>query len=116
MEQHFVAEVQPELVVHQGNASNCILAFAEKENMEGMVMGKNRRRGFDRLTLRSTTDRGMREAACPMLVVLNPALCDEDRPRWKASLVPILHGTDFSYNFERARGYAVSWLQSTARI
>ena len=48
---------------------DCILSFAQKENMEVIVMGTHGRRGFDRLVLGSTTDRVMRKAACPVLVV-----------------------------------------------
>src|SRR5689334_4127461 len=72
--QHFVKEfkagtVQPELVVHQGNAPNCILSAAKKHNVEMIVMGTHGRRGFDRLVLGSSTDRVIRKAACPVLVV-----------------------------------------------
>jgi nucleotide-binding universal stress UspA family protein len=102
-------ELQPELVVHQGNAPNCILSFAQKENIEVIVMGTHGRRGFDRLVLGSATDRVMRKAACPVLVVSNTSHKDlntglDGRHR----LSRILYCTDFSDNSERARGYAIS--------
>ncbi|HTW31943.1 MAG TPA: universal stress protein [Candidatus Sulfotelmatobacter sp.] len=101
--------VQPELVVHQGNAPNCILSFAQKENMEAIVMGTHGRRGIDRLVLGSTMDRVMRKAACPVLVVCDPA--DKDRctgPDGRHCLSRIVYCTDFSHHSERARGYAIS--------
>jgi len=69
MKEYSALGLQPKLVVHQGNAPNCILSFAQKENIEMIVMGTHGRRGFDRLVLGSTTDRVMRKAACPVLVV-----------------------------------------------
>ena len=69
MKEYPALGLQPKLVVHQGNAPNCILSFAQKENIEMIVMGTHGRRGFDRLVLGSTTDRVMRKAACPVLVV-----------------------------------------------
>jgi len=101
--------VQPELVVHQGNAPNCILSVAEKQNLEGIVMGTHGRRGFDRLVLGSTTDRVMRKATCPVLVVSNPSqknLATALGGRHRLSR--ILYCTDFSNNSERARAYALS--------
>ncbi len=109
VKKHSAAGVQPELVAHQGNAPNCILSFAQKESMEIIVMGTHGRRGFDRLVLGSTTDRVIRKAACPVLVVSNPshqALGTGSDGRHRLSR--ILYCTDFSNNSERARGYAIS--------
>ena len=112
--QSFVKEfsaggVQPELVVHQGNAPNCVLSCAEKHKVEMIVMGTHGRRGLDRLVLGSTTDRVIRRALCPVLVVssasqtaLNTAADGTHRLR------RILYCTDFSNNSEQARGYAIS--------
>jgi nucleotide-binding universal stress UspA family protein len=103
------AQNLPELVVHQGNASNCILSCAHKNNMEAIVMGTHGRRGFDRLVLGSTTDRVLRKAACPVLVVSHAAhrtLCAG--PDGRHRLNRIVYCTDFSNNSERAREYAIS--------
>jgi nucleotide-binding universal stress UspA family protein len=59
----------PQLVVNQGNASDLILSFAQSHNLEAIVMGTHGRRGFDRLVPGSTTDRVIRKASCPVLVV-----------------------------------------------
>jgi nucleotide-binding universal stress UspA family protein len=101
--------LQPELVIHRGNAPNCILSFAQKGNMEVIVMGTHGRRGFDRLVLGSTTDRVMRKAACPVLVVSNGShKALGTGPDGRHRLSRILYCTDFSNNSERARGYAIS--------
>ena len=112
--QRFVKEYsatgfQPELVVHLGNAPNCILSFAQKANIEVIVMGTHGRRGVDRLVLGSTTDRVMRRAACPVLIVSDPShRASSTGPDGHHRLSRILYCTDFSNNSERARGYAIS--------
>ena len=101
--------IQPEVVVRQGNASDCTLWFAEKQNMEVIVMGTHGRRGFDRLVLGSTTDRVIRKAGCPVLVVSNPSQSAVTTgPTGEHQLSRILYCTDFSHNSEQARGYAIS--------
>jgi len=101
--------IRPELVVRQGNASDCTLWFAEKEHIEVIVMGTHGRRGFDRLVLGSNADRIMRKATCPVLVVSNPSQSATTvGPDGKHRLRRILYCTDFSHNSEGARGYAIS--------
>ena len=107
--EYAAAGLQPTLVVHQGNAPNCILSVAQKENIELIVMGTHGRRGLDRLVLGSTTDRVMRKAVCPVLVVSDPSHKVLDSgPEGHHRLSRILYCTDFSNNSERARGYAIS--------
>jgi len=65
--------VEPRLLVDQANPSDRILSFAQKHDVKLIVMGTHDRRGFDRLVLGSTTDRVIRRACCPVLVVSNPA-------------------------------------------
>jgi nucleotide-binding universal stress UspA family protein len=109
VKEHSSGTLQPERVVRQGNAPNCILSFAQKENIDVIVMGTHGRRGFDRLVLGSTTDRVMRKAACPVLVVSDPSHKDlTTGPDGRHRLSRILYCTDFSNNSERARGYAIS--------
>ena len=109
VKKHSANGLQPELVVRQGNASNCILSFAQAENVELIVMGTHGRRGFDRLVLGSTTDRVLRRAPCPVLVVSNPSHnVMTTGPDGSHRLSRILYCTDFSGNSERARDYAIS--------
>lgn len=108
-QQYSAGRLQPELVVDQGNAPRCILSFAQKENIEGIVMGTHGRSGFDRLVLGSSTDRVIRKAACPVLVVSNAAQRTLDvEPDRRHRLSRILYCTDFSHNSDHARGYAIS--------
>jgi nucleotide-binding universal stress UspA family protein len=109
LKQYSADRVLPELVVRQGNAPNCILSFAQEENIEVIVMGTHGRRGFDRLVLGSTTDRVIRTAACPVLVTSNAfhqALTTG--PDGRHRLTRIVYCTDFSSNSEQARAYAIS--------
>jgi nucleotide-binding universal stress UspA family protein len=109
VKKHSANEIQPQLVVHQGNASDSILSFAQRENVELIVMGTHGRRGFDRLVLGSTTDRVIRRAPCPVLVVSNPS---HNRmttgPDGRHRLSRILYCTDFSGNSEQALEYGIS--------
>lgn len=101
--------VEPQLVVDQGNASDLILSFAQTHDIELIVMGTHGRRGFDRLVLGSTTDRVMRKASSPVLVVSNPAHnVMTTGPDGKHHLSRIVYCTDFSINSERALEYAIS--------
>jgi nucleotide-binding universal stress UspA family protein len=101
--------VEPQLVADQGNASDLILSYAQTHNIDLIVMGTHGRRGFDRLVLGSTTDRVMRRACSPVLVVSNPAHnVMTTGPDGKHRLSRILFCTDFSANSERARAYAMS--------
>ena len=71
VKEHSAGGLHPELVVHDGNPPDYILSYVQKENMEVIVMGTHGRRGLDRLALGSTTDRVIRKATCPVLVVSN---------------------------------------------
>ena len=109
VKQYSAAGLQPELMVHQGNAPRCILSVAQKENMEVIVMGTHGRGGLDRLVLGSTTDRVLRKAVCPVLVVSDSAHNALNAgPDGRHRLSRILYCTDFSNNSERARSYAIS--------
>lgn len=109
VEKHSQHGVDPQLVVNQGNASDLILLFAQTHNIELIVMGTHGRRGFDRLVLGSTTDRVIRKASSPVLVVSNPAHnIMTTGPGGRHRLSRILYCTDFSVNSERALRYAIS--------
>jgi nucleotide-binding universal stress UspA family protein len=109
VKQYSAAGLQPELAVHQGNAPRCILSVAQEEAMELIVMGTHGRRGFDRLVLGSTTDRVLRKAACPVLVVSDSSHnALGTGPDGHHRLSRIFYCTDFSNNSERARSYALS--------
>jgi nucleotide-binding universal stress UspA family protein len=106
---HSANGIRPDRVVQQGNASDCILSCAQARNMELIVMGTHGRRGFDRMVLGSTTDRVMRKAACPVLVVSNPSHnVMTTGPDGRHRLNRILYCTDFSLSSERALEYAIS--------
>ncbi len=101
--QHFVVKV--------GNASDAILSFAQAENIDLIVMGTHGRRGFDRLVLGSTTDRVMRRACCPVLVISKPqhaSITADLEKRHAHNLSRILYCCDFCGNTGQALNYAIS--------
>lgn len=96
--------------VHNGTAPQCILALAESQRADLIVMGTHGRHGFDHLAMGSVTEKVLRKAHCPVLVVrrpthdfVNPA--DSDDP---VRLKKILYCTDFSEYSDRALTYALS--------
>jgi nucleotide-binding universal stress UspA family protein len=101
--------IRPEAVVEQGIAADAILALAEAQEVDLIVMGTHGRRGFDRLMVGSVTERVLRKASCPVLAVHKPSpdflsLREQDPIR----LNRILFCTDFSENSRRALGHALS--------
>jgi len=102
--------IQPELVVHEGTAPDCILSYAQKHNTDLIVMGTHGRRGYDRVVLGSVTNRVMRKASCPVLAICKqPQESTEGHERNHVHLLRrILFCTDFSKNSERALSYALS--------
>src|SRR5260370_21105826 len=104
-------EIQPELVVDEGMAPDAILSFAQAQKTDVIVMGTHGRRGFDRLMLGSVTDRVMRRAPCPVLVVSKPPRDSVPAGQERGHvhhLSRILFWADFSENSERALKYAIS--------
>ncbi len=115
VKKHTHDKIQPELIVHQGTAADCILSFARTHMVDLIVMGTHGRRGYDRLVLGSVTDRVMRRAPCPVLAVSKPQresqdanLTESDGWHQVHHLRRILFCTDFSENSERALNYALS--------
>src|SRR5262249_6708313 len=109
LKKHSREAVEVQRIIDQGNASDLILTFAQSHNIEMIVMGTHGRRGFDRLVLGSTTDRVIRKAACPVLVVSSSSQTAlNTAPDGSHHLNRILYCTDFSNNSDEARSYAIS--------
>jgi nucleotide-binding universal stress UspA family protein len=108
---HTHDEIKPELVVHEGTAPDSVLSFAQAQKADLIVMGTHGRRGFDHLMLGSVTDRVMRSAPCPVLVVRKPphdSMAAGKEWHYVHRLSRILFCADFSKNSERALKYALS--------
>ena len=73
VQEHSAHGIQPELVIHRGNAPNCILSVAQKQNIEVIVMGTHGRHGLTRLLMGSVAEAVVRAAPCPVLTVKQPA-------------------------------------------
>lgn len=108
---HTDKEIQLQMVVTTGMAADAILSAAQAHDAGGIVMGTHGRRGFDRLMLGSVTDRVMRTAPCPVLVVgkspHESAATGEEQGRIHR-LIHILVCADFSRDSEQALKYALS--------
>jgi nucleotide-binding universal stress UspA family protein len=67
------AEAEFEAIVRvASNPAEEIVAFAERERTELIVISSHARRGFDRWLIGSTAERVVRLAPCPVLVLRGP--------------------------------------------
>jgi nucleotide-binding universal stress UspA family protein len=106
---HTHDEMEPELIVERGTAPDSILTLAQTQMADVLVMGTHGQRGFDRLVLGSTTDRVMRTAPCPVIVVPpQDTMAAGDDLHNIRHLKRILFCADFSTNSEGALRYAIS--------
>lgn len=107
---HAEGGVHAMVAVEEGVATESILDFARENSVDMIVMGTHGRRGFQRLTLGSVTERVLRKAGCPVLAVRRPAHDfvapgSKDEP---VHLRRILLCSDFSECSDRALQYAIS--------
>jgi nucleotide-binding universal stress UspA family protein len=102
--------VQPDLVVHRGPVPASILSFADVQSVDLIVMGTHGRQGLDRLAMGSVTEKLLRKARCPVLVVRKPVhdFVAHDTGKDPVRLRRVLLCTDFSEPSERALKYALS--------
>jgi nucleotide-binding universal stress UspA family protein len=103
--------LHPKCFVQQGLPWECILSFAEEKSADLIVMGTHGRRGFDRLTMGSVTERVVRKARCPVLAVRKPAhdFVEPEDLSEAVRLRRILLATDFSNHTGEALRYAFSF-------
>jgi nucleotide-binding universal stress UspA family protein len=101
---------QPELVVRKGLPTDEILTFANKNDVDLIVMGTHGRQGLDRLTMGSVTEKVLRKASCPVLAVRKPLhdFVTSEEGADPVQLRRILFCTDFSDPAHRALSYAFS--------
>lgn len=107
---HAKGGVQQIVAVEEGVATESILDFAYENSVDMIVMGTHGRRGFQRLTLGSVTEKVLRKAGCPVLAVGRSAH-DFVEPQSKGEPVhlrKVLACSDFSECSDRALGYAIS--------
>ncbi|HEV2177566.1 MAG TPA: universal stress protein [Terriglobia bacterium] len=102
--------LQPEWVVQKGFVPDTILEFAEQQSANLIVMGTHGRRGIDRVTMGSVTEKVLRKARCPVLAVRKPAhdFVNPEEGRDPVRLRRILLATDFSDYALRALDYGFS--------
>jgi nucleotide-binding universal stress UspA family protein len=102
--------VAPELLVQQGFVPEAIVAFANRNDVDLIVMGTHGRQGLDRLALGSVTEKVLRKARCPVLAVRKPAhdFVSGEQTTDPVHLRKILFCTDFSDRAHHALSYAFS--------
>jgi len=93
------------LVLREGDAAAQILGEAEAERADLVVLSTHGRSGFDRFTLGSVTEKVLRKAPCPVLVV--PAQAEAPVGRFEGYR-RIICATDFSDDSGRALKFALS--------
>ncbi len=100
----------PECVLDQGVPTNSILSFAEERRVNLIVMGSHGRKGVDRVTLGSVTEKVLRKASCSVLVVRRPGhdFVSPGNERDPIHLRRALFCTDFSEYSMKALEHAVS--------
>jgi nucleotide-binding universal stress UspA family protein len=98
--------VPVEKYVREGEPVTKILQMAGEIAADLLVMGSHGRSGFDRLLLGSVTEKALRRATCPVLVVprRNPEAVPARQPLFR----DILCATDFSESSLAGLAYAVS--------
>ncbi len=98
-------QVEP-VLVDAPDAYRAILARAEAEKADLIVMGSHGRSGFERLLLGSITEKVLRKASCPVMVVPPRAgdVASSDTVQFKRILCPV----DFSDSSITALTYAIS--------
>lgn len=104
---HVPVEVRLDLRVREAaDAHREILKEAEAVNADLLVLGTHGRSGFERLMLGSVTERVIRKASCPTLIV--PSHAPDADPDEPVRLRRILCAVDFSETSARALRYALS--------
>ena len=83
-----------------------ILAQAQAMHADFLVVGSHGRSGFERLLLGSVTERLLRKAPCPTMVV--PRLASDRPANTPAQFRKVLCSVDFSEGSLRALEYAVT--------
>jgi nucleotide-binding universal stress UspA family protein len=104
------ADLHTQVIVQVGTPTESILSLAERQAIDLIVMGTHGRRGLDRLTMGSVTERVLRKAHCPVLAVRKPAhdFVAKEKGAEPVQLRKILLCTDFSDFAHRAADYAFS--------
>jgi nucleotide-binding universal stress UspA family protein len=104
------AGVPVEVVIRKGTVAEEILKQAIGSDL--LAMGTHGRSGFDRLILGSITEKVLRKAVCPVLVV--PRGSPDSVPAAPVTFERILCPIDFSYCSLHALNYALLLTRSAA--
>jgi nucleotide-binding universal stress UspA family protein len=104
-------EISIEVTIREGNTATEILSHAVDLKADLLVMGTHGRSGFERLLLGSVTEKIIRKASCPVLIV--PRHHPDAVPATPVLFKQILCPVDFSDCSMRGLNYAMSLAQET---
>ncbi len=99
----FFEGVQAEAVIREGRVASTLLALANEQKSDLLVIGTRGHHGLDRLLQGSVAEEVFRQAPCPVLVVPPSAEGQAGIP-----IRTVLYATSFSENSLRAAPYAFS--------
>jgi nucleotide-binding universal stress UspA family protein len=110
VKRHTRTQIRPQCIAQDGSVTDLILSLAEAQAVSLIVMGTHGLRGIDRLMLGSVTERVLRRARCPVLVVRRPAhhVASSVHDAEPVHLRKMLLCADFSDHAQRASKYALS--------
>jgi nucleotide-binding universal stress UspA family protein len=102
-------DVSIEIVTREGDPVRCILAEAEDDEPDLLVLATHGRSGFDRFVLGSVTEKVLRRVYCPVLSV--PPRAPHVAPSAPVTYTRILCPTDFSASATHALKHALALAQ-----
>ncbi len=111
LENHTQPGVRMESQIQEGDITDTILALARAREADLIVMGTHGRHGLDHLLLGSVTEKVLRKARCPVLVVRAPFGQPGRPPGAEVQFGRILFCVDFSAHSDAGLRYALSLAQ-----
>src|ERR1700734_1764521 len=106
--EHRFAEVEHEATVAEGDISDLVAEYIEKDGTDLVVMGTHGRRGVEKLLIGSVAENVLRSAKCPVLTVGPNVRVSPERA---VAMKHILLAASFSPASDAAAAYAVSLAQ-----
>lgn len=107
------AGVEHEATVAEGNISDLVAEYIEKDHTDLVVMGTHGRKGVEKLLVGSVAENVLRRAKCPVLTVGPNVRVGPERA---VAMKHILLAASFSPESDAAAAYAVSLAQENQAL
>jgi nucleotide-binding universal stress UspA family protein len=105
-------DVPIQITIEEGKPARVITATAERLPADLIVMGTHGRGGFEHMLLGSVTERVLRSACCPVLIVPPAVTHVPPKPEFRRLLCPV----DFSLASDLALTHAFSLARETGAL